>query len=217
MRTSVANAFVPFTVPLEWVVPWMYLDIKGLVTVGIGNLIDGMSGNDERDLVPALVLPFVRSDGSPATSTEIASAWRAVKSHKELAKQGYKAAEKFTSIRLTDDGIRQVVLGKLAQNDKALSARYTDWASWPADAQLGVLSMAWAMGPAFKFPRFDAAVRSLDFIGAASECTINESGNPGVKPRNVRNRVLFRNAARVISERLDPDTLYWPTDLSAAA
>ena len=40
MRASVKNQFRTFNAPLEGVVKYMYLDIKGLVTIGVGNLID---------------------------------------------------------------------------------------------------------------------------------------------------------------------------------
>lgn len=40
MYPSVTSFFRVFNEPLEGVVAYMYLDIKGLVTVGVGNLID---------------------------------------------------------------------------------------------------------------------------------------------------------------------------------
>ena len=64
MKQSVRDAFVDFTAALEGVVPWMYLDVKGLVTVAIGNLIDPVAA--------ALSLPFVRKGTTTrATKGEI--------------------------------------------------------------------------------------------------------------------------------------------------
>ena len=39
MRPNVRDAFSDFNAPLEGVVEWMYLDVRGLVTVGVGNLL----------------------------------------------------------------------------------------------------------------------------------------------------------------------------------
>lgn len=40
MHQPVIDAFLDFTIPLEGKVSSMYLDVKGLVTTGIGNLVD---------------------------------------------------------------------------------------------------------------------------------------------------------------------------------
>ena len=40
MHASVRDYFIEFNEPIENRVPYMYLDIKGLVTIGIGNLFD---------------------------------------------------------------------------------------------------------------------------------------------------------------------------------
>ena len=38
MHMSVRNYFIKFNEPIEKRVPYMYLDVKGLVTIGVGNL-----------------------------------------------------------------------------------------------------------------------------------------------------------------------------------
>ena len=78
-------------------------------------------------------------------------------------------------------------------------------------------SMAWACGPGFVFPQLAAALRAQDFRLACTHCTISEAGNPGIVPRNVLNRRLYLNAARVVEWKLDPEELHWPTDLEDAA
>ena len=203
MRDVVRATFRAFTAPLEGVVSWMYLDIKGLVTTGIGNLIDPAQH--------ALRLPWVLKDtGTPASQSSIAADWMNVKGRPVLAQQGYRAAEQYTRCRLTDEGIDQLVLGKLDEFAGVLAGRFPNFDLWPADAQLGALSMAWACGPAFRFPAWEAAANAGDWATAARECTINEKGNPGLIPRNRANRILFGNAALAA----DPAVLYWPTVLS---
>lgn len=201
MRAAVRAGFVGFSTPLEGLCDWLYCDVKGLVTTAIGNLVDPIQF--------ALPLPFMNG-GLPATIDEIAEEWRAVKGRPDLAHLGGGAYRGMTKLRLSAAGIDQVVSRKLVQNDVYLRARFTGYEEWPADAQLGILSMAWACGPAFRFPMFEAAVRAGDFVLASQECKMNEAGNPGLVPRNAANRQLFMNAARVIELGLDHERLWYP-------
>lgn len=205
MRDAVRDRFVEFTADMEGVVPWLYQDIKGLVTVAIGNLVDPIQY--------ALPLPFLKPDGTPAARDEIAAEWLRVKNHPSLAKWGHRAAEQVTTLRLDDAGVQLVVSRKLAQNVDHLRRRFREWDEWPACAQLATLSMAWACGPAFQFPMLAAVLNAQDFAEAARHCHINETGNPGIIPRNKRNKLLYLNAARVRDYKLDPDYLNWSTDL----
>jgi GH24 family phage-related lysozyme (muramidase) len=209
MRDSVRAAFVGFTKPLEGVCPWMYLDVKGLVTTAIGNLIDPIQY--------ALPLPWNHLDGSPAARDEIASEWLRVKQDPVAASRGHLYTEGITNLRLDERGIELVVSRKLDQNDQHLRGRFPEWEDWPADAQLACLSMAWACGPAFRFPMLEARLRAQDFAMAAGECHINEAGNPGIVPRNRANVALFRNAAKVQAYHLDPAALIWPSVLDDEA
>lgn len=202
MRESVRAGFIPFTSPLEGVVDFLYCDVKGLVTTAIGNLVDPVDY--------ALVLPFVRPDGSYAEREEIRDAWLAVKARQDLKLRGGMAYRDVTTLRLTKEGIAAVVGRKLDQNDAYLRARFSEFEEWPADAQLATHSMAWACGPAFRFPVLEAALRAQNFSLAAIECTINETGNAGIRPRNVANRTLYTNAARVLAFELDRSVLWYP-------
>lgn len=202
MRDSVRAAFVGFTEPKEGHVPFMYLDVKELVTIGDGDLIDPIQ--------MAMSLPFVRPDASYAMRDEIAAAWLAVKARTDLAPHGGMAFEHITTLRLTREGIDRLVFRKLDQNDLFIAKRFPDYESWPADAQLGILSLAWACGPAFHFPHFEDALRVRDFDTASVECKMSEAGNPGLKPRNLADHILFTNAAKVVRLGLNPDVLWYP-------
>lgn len=182
------RAFVMFG-PLEGVIPWLYLDVKGLVTVAIGNLVDPMSY--------ALDLPFVKPDGTPASRDEIAGEWHHVKALTRLAHQGHLAAKHETQLRLTPEGIEQVVTAKLGEMWGELGKRFPEIATWPEDAQLATLSMAWACGPWFRFGALESALRAKNFTLAAASCQISEAGNAGIVPRNRANRQLYLDAAKV--------------------
>ena len=208
MRTAVKGYFRRFTKPFEGEVPHMYLDVRGLVTVGNGNLIDTPAD--------AQRLPFRWRDSKrPATQEEIRNEWQSMKSNTPLAKSGFVAAGRVARLELSDKAIGQLVADRLAANERALisAARLTGWNDWPADAQLGLMSMAWAVGVGkllAKFPKFLSAAREFDFEGCSRECDIDTTGNPGVVPRNEAQRLLFRHAARVMRNELDLEYLNYP-------
>lgn len=204
MRQSVLDAWHAYSEPLEGRVHHMYLDILGLVTAGVGNLADPIG--------LALMMPWML-DGKPASADHVRRDWNALKAQQQLKKLHYKYAAKVTRVRLTDEGIDEMVAKKLAQNELYLRQTYfPDWDKWPADAQLGVCSMAWACGPGFptKFTNFTRYAKEQKWLEAMASCKIREEGNPGIVPRNKANRLCFANAETVRRNGLDPEVLYWP-------
>ena len=205
MYPSVRSYFNGFTKTFEGRVPWMYLDVKGLVTIAIGNLIDPVE--------EALSLKFVhKRDQTPATQDQIRAEWSMLKAKTDLAHLGYTHCEAITSLRLTDRAIDDLLMRKLDQNEATLAKVFHDWNAWPADAQLAVHSMAWAMGPNFpaSWPHFSAACKAHDWSTAAAQCKMDETGNPGLVPRNVANAKLLHNAAVVKAKGLDKTKVYYP-------
>lgn len=216
MKQSVRAAFFGFTTPLEGAVPFMYLDVLGLVTTAIGVLCDTKA--------EVRAMPWLRADGKPASVAEIDADWDRVKARQDLKRRGGMIYKDIAQLRLSPAGLEQVVLRKLAGMEKELIKRFGDaWERFPADAQLGVLSMSWACGPWFKFAALERSLRAFDFAGAAMNCHINTNGpdgiagtlddNRGVIPRNVANKALFRNANVVFRNALDAENLFYPTEL----
>ena len=202
MQASVKLRFRGFNEPFEGAIPYMYLDIKGLVTVGVGNLVDPVS--------EAKSLPFqwknnpsLAKHGQMAAPDEIDEEWQRLKKDTSLAKKGHLACEKITNLELTNAAVDDLIATRLTQNETFLKKQlaFKDFDAWPADAQMGLLSMAWAMGPGgpVKFMMFCAACKDQTFDGAADNCKMNETGNPGIIPRNQANKQLFKNAAAVIA------------------
>lgn len=222
MFPAVQSGFPTFSTKFEGRVPYMYLDVLGLVTVGVGNLVD--------PVLAAQALPFrfknrpgIAAPGSAATADQIAAEWQTLKNDPSLKTRGYKACEPITQLELSDDAIDSLIIDRLTKNESFLKRQpwFQDFDIWPADAQLGLLSMAWAMGPAGpgNFPSFRAACQRLDFNTAAAQCKMNEAGNPGVVPRNQANFTLFSNAATVVAGAaqggLQRSNLYYPQVLTA--
>ena len=193
MWQSVEDAFFDFTTPLEGRVHFMYLDIKALVSTGIGNLLD----NGPSPLPDIFSVTWFHKDtGAIASNAEILAEYTLVK-NSGTAFATLAQKEAITTWRISDADINTLVNGKLHTNETFLEGRadFANLQNWPADAQLGLFSMAWAMGPAFRFPRFQAAVAAEDWFTAAAESHMDDSNNPGLVPRNVQNGVLFSLAA----------------------
>jgi hypothetical protein len=207
MKQEVRDQFISFTDPIEGKCAWMYLDVLGLVTTGRGNLIDSAPA--------AMKLPWVRADGQIAECHEIGAEWSYVKGLRERARYGGGAFAGVTHLRLTPAAIDNLTLSKLDEMWAHLVGRF-DWleaAPWPV--QLALVSMAWAMGPAFHFPHFEAACERSDWLtcagprgdanaflacrgeswmrdGTPGQTAANE--NPGLRVRNLKNKALFEQA-----------------------
>lgn len=204
---SVRDYFPTFTEPLEGRVAWMYQDVKGLVTVAVGNLIDTPE--------EAAALPFEHRDTHlPATRDEIVAEWNRIKSAPGLAKGGHLEAKKIRTLELSDAAMDDLVHRRFDVDEARLAAFYPDWANWPADARLGAHSIAWS-GSFFptRWTNFNAAANAGDWTTAAAQSHLQEDGNPGIKPRNKADFQLFTNAAAVVAQGLDRSKIYYPAAL----
>jgi hypothetical protein len=221
MHQSVLDNFFRFTVPLEGKTNNAYLDVKGLLTVGIGCMIDPP--------VTALPLPWVMPDGSVAPASVIEAQLTSLKAQTGLEHYPANSPSVLaaTTIRLTDDGVMQLANQRLLAGEPLMRKTFPAWDTWPADAQLFACSMGWAIG--FGWPHIFSNCAALlqrtvpGFLLAATgspsahaneasaPCDIRTEGNPGIVPRNAQNRLLLSNAQVVRDEGLDPDILYWPS------
>jgi len=212
MHDMVRDNWLRFNLPLEGQVSFMYLDVRGWVCTGVGNKIDETAaelsppspGERAASLILAHQMQWTdKSTGGAATLDQVAVDWDAVKSRLDLAAVGYLAFEPITQLRLSEDEILRLVDGKLAQMEATLLNRpeFTGFDGWPASAQLATLSMCWAMGPMFKFPRFQAHVAADEWAGAADECVINPDEGT-IRIRNKLDRMHLLNAGTVAAQGL---------------
>lgn len=224
MNQKLLQLFPGWSAKFEGRVPWMYLDIRGIVTVCVGNALFSPDA--------AIALPFVHKDMvTPATERQKANEYVMIRDMKILAKQGHLAAAQYATLRLTDDAMDDLVRAKMSSNHEQMKNgqnkdySWPDMDTWPIDALLATHSMAWACGPAFddpgpgRFTKLSKTLKAGDFESASKECHMNEVTPEGLKnvglvARNVANKLLYRNAAIVVKEGLDRDRLYWPQDLS---
>lgn len=190
MRPSVVAIFPTFTAEFEGNCTWMYLDEKCLVTTGRGNLIDPITA--------AYALPWKQGVGAGgnfgalATHDQVTAEWTKVKGLPSMAKQGGGAFARVTTLRLAPEDVDALTVSKMWQMWGQLLKVFPNADAAPASAQLGLVSMSWAMGPGFyvKFPKFTAAFNACDWWTCAQECKIVDPGNP-VDGRNTANEELF--------------------------
>lgn len=228
IRQSVKDGFLGYTAPLEGeAVPHMYVDVIGLVTVAYGNLIDASQSGSAAPWTPALALPWRWPDGGLATSDQIKADWLRLKSSEaSLRRRSLAVQATFTHVRLSPDACKALVFDTLETMASHIArVHFPAFASYPADAQLAILSLAWAAGSDWprKFPHCKAAVLARDWGLAAREGQLSviaadgKTPNPGVIPRNRAQRLCFANAAGVEFAHLDPEPLHWPNDAGDGA
>ncbi len=235
MRQVVRDIFFDFTVQREGFTPFMYCDTLNLVTTGVGNLIDNSGRNtfDTSDaaMAPAMPLPwkFKGVGWTPknpiaadmATKADIKEAWIRTKLRqrddsqfisKGGIRQGGFSYSGFTPLTLDMDGIKTLFSSVENHFDKTLASRFAGYESYPADAQLALLSMSWAMGPGFNFPAFKLAIEKQDFVSAANQSFFKGGGGTidDRKGRNAENFLMFNNAAVVVKGGGGADRLYFP-------
>ncbi|MEU5658782.1 peptidoglycan-binding domain-containing protein [Streptomyces sp. NPDC047737] len=217
MHQSVRDQWIRFNDPLEGRVDFMYLDQKGWVSTGIGNKIDQTAAPNsapsaaERAASLALAgeLLWLDAGGNPVSANLVAAEWDNVKGRLDLAPQGHNAFRPpFTSLHVDDAEIDRHVFAKLDQMESVLTARpeFADFGTWPANAQLATLSMCWALGPAFKFPKLQQHVSVRSWSGAAEECHFTPDEGT-IRIRNKLDRAHFLLAQTVENQGLPTESL----------
>lgn len=205
MRDSVVEIFPKFTAPLEGCILWPYQDVLGLVTIGYGCLI-------EPEALAAAVPGWV---GNPSPAG-IAAEWNKVNAlPKALHFNRYKDS---CSLRLDQGGVDALLQSRMELFEGTLRHYFPAWDSFPADAQLAIMAMAWACGAGFPktFTNFAAFVLKRDWASAGKCAKIREDGNPGVHPRNLQVQLCLANAAAIDDGDQGTPALYWPNPVRDA-
>ena len=133
------------------------------------------------------------------------------------ASPGARSASSVSVFRRSARAALQVVTARFssepfAVDESALRKRYVALSAWPADAQLGLGVVAWALGSGFANSEFRQAVSAIDFMRAAEVVSL------GKDPTSITilgiARSALRNGAVVIAHDLDPEIVYWPMELT---
>ncbi len=169
----------------EGSIPHMYLDTRSNVTVGVGQLLATVAAAQE--------LPFVQRDtAQAATPQDIEADFNEVKNQPtgKMA-QSYKSA---TKLDLPANEIDALLQRRIDGFEAELRGQFSEYDSYPEDAQLGVLDMAFNLGTnglVTKFPTFTKAARAQDWATCANQCHRQGIG----EVRNEVTKALFESAA----------------------
>lgn len=210
MRQSVVDIFPAFTAPLEGCVLWPYQDILGLVTIGYGCLIDPSS------LASGVNDWLLEGTSELPSPPQVVHEWGKVKAMpKAMHFARYKDS---CRLRLSMAGVDDLLQARMQLFEGTLRHYFPAWDTFPADAQLAIMAMAWACGAGFPatFKTFAAFVLKRDWANAAKCAKIREDGNPGVHPRNLQVQLCLANAAAIDDGDQGTPALYWPNPVHDA-
>ncbi len=123
----------------------------------------------------------------------------------------WNAFKTITQLQLRDEVIKDMVI-KHAQTLENLLIKtdyYANFKNWPADAQLGLIGIAWGIHPTpshgwLKFPEL---CKNEKWNEAAEECRIS---SPLAEGRNAAHKLAFKNAAQAKIDDHDISLLFWP-------
>ena len=214
-RASVVNSFIPWSGPFEGpLLPYAYTDVDGWVTTGTGNMIDAATPGQKKGVncgkgtsTPCgQATPTAKARSMPWVGGSIDADWTAIKA--AWPRTQSTACAGITHARLPQAYLVQLAMDQMKANERDILKMVPGFASLPADAQLALHSMMWAMGSGAlaTYKGLLAAVNSGDFLTAAAQSHMR---GDGIDMRNLANKLLFTNAAAIKAAGLPFDHLYY--------
>lgn len=176
----------------EGSVEHMYLDSKGLVTVGVGHLL--------ATLQEAQKLPFTTQARVKATAVEIQADYDAVK--KQPANRLAIFYKRFTKLKLNKIEIDKLTNKHIDSFYRELKQLYSGYDAFPSEAKLALMDLIFNLGATnlrTKWPNLNKAVKASDWANAA----LNSNRKPPVSAaRNTYVKDLFNKAETVKQAKL---------------
>ena len=168
----------------EGCIDHMYLDTRGNVTIGIGQLVPSAEFARTLRLV-------MRDSGEAASAQQIAEDYDNVSAQQAgMAAARYRP---FTRLVMTQDDIDALLENHIGEFYAALQREISDFDSFPDAAQEALLDMAFNLGVSGlikKFPKLVSAAGRQDWQTCAAECERRGIG----EERNQATRRLFESA-----------------------
>lgn len=191
----------------------MYPDSLGLVSTGIGSLIDASKENPQAPWTPAHAsdLPWHGTTADWGIDDE----WKKMKDEgrKMLASGRLHPGQWFrpmARLTLTDAEVQRRFENQARTKVTGLKRWrwYRQFDSFPADAQVAIVARSW--GPLLENYRFNRACCYRDWQWAQQE--VDFAGLPPTRRHNLF--IMLGNAATVdSSNQYDHNKIYWPTEL----
>jgi GH24 family phage-related lysozyme (muramidase) len=165
----------------------MYLDQKGYVTIGAGNLLSSAG------MAKKLLFVDKLNNNEPATPEQIEDAYNKVASMEKGKSASFYKIKK-PSIGISKDVIKSWAVKRLDDEFiPFLNKLYKEFGSFPSSAQLALIDMVYCLGCsklAHSFPNFNGKILKQDWNGAAEGCHISSAR----EERNDWHKELFLKA-----------------------
>lgn len=164
----------------------LYLDSKGLVTVGVGHLIRSVAG--------AQKLAFKTTKGLPASAAEIKADYDAVK--KQPANRVTSFYKKHTKLTLPNTEIDKLTTKHVDSFENELKLIYGGFGTFPSEVKLALFDLIFNLGMTNlknKWPIFNAAIKAKEWQKAADNA---KRAHPISDERNRYVKELLEKAAR---------------------
>ena len=170
----------------EGCITYMYLDTVGKVTVAVGQMLPTAAA-------AAAGLTFIRRDnGSQATAAEISQDYQSVA--QQTSGRVASFYKQFTKLDMPEDAINELLDTRIEGFEAGLRRDFPNYDSYPDEAKLGLMDMAFNLGNqglVSKFPTFTRAARAQSWRTCAQECQ-----RIGISDgRNAMTKQLFEDAA----------------------
>jgi GH24 family phage-related lysozyme (muramidase) len=152
-------------VAFEGLIPWLYCDVRGLTTTGIGNLVASPAACAKH--------PWRhQADGRAALPGEAETLWAHTTDayRKDLCPAAYR---NISDLRLTKDYIQGLVAVRLeTEFIPGIGKLCHDFDAWPLPARQAIVDMAYNLGVGglAHFHNLIAACQAHDWATAAKEC-----------------------------------------------
>jgi len=156
--------------------PWLYVDKRGYVTIGVGNLV----ATEDACVKLPLMAPHaangarVSGFGMDASEAQKREAWAKVAAAKPNMRASFYRP--LTTLRLSEDAIDALAQGRLEREFlPGLRRLYDGFDDLPHSAQSALTDMIFNLGVAglAKFHHLQAAVRLRDWQLAALSCHVS--------------------------------------------
>jgi GH24 family phage-related lysozyme (muramidase) len=153
-------------VAFEGMIPWLYCDVRGLATTGIGNLVASPASCAKH--------PWRhQTDGRAALPGEAETLWAQTTDayRKDLGAAAYR---NISDLRLDKGYIQGLVATRLERDFiPGIKRLCHDFDDWPLPARQAIVDMAYNLGVGglAKFHKLIAACQARDWATAASECS----------------------------------------------
>jgi GH24 family phage-related lysozyme (muramidase) len=178
----------------EGKVSHMYLDSKGLVTVGVGHLL--------KDLASAQKLNFKKSNNMLASKGEIKADYDAVKKQsKNRIASFYK---KHVVLKLLDVDMNALTNKHIDSFEGELKRIFSDFSTYPTEVKFALFDLIFNVGMTDlnnKWPNFKAAIKAKDWTKAAKE---SNRKSPISAERNKYVKDLLEKAAANTTSTVKP-------------